>query len=147
MLLDLESNKRDPKTDRDAPSGAIANLLSIDIIIIVRGIQGFRPRRRMLHAGVQRRILIRFEGLRMYLYISNDAVRNLLAIEDGLAAVESGYRAKTLGQFINLPRDNLSVGAGRKSLKVLSGALPSLGLMGLMSYWGGYDRRAVPQLA
>lgn len=77
----------------------------------------------------------------MSVFLSDEDVRGLLEIDEGLAAVEEGYREKVFEGSINRPRDNLWIGEGRKSLKVLSGTLPSLGLMGLMTYSGGYERR------
>ena len=77
------------------------------------------------------------------IYLSEDQVREILTMKDCLQAVEAAYRFDGKQEAFMFPRHNLAL-PKRYSYKILSGALPSLGVLGTLGYTGGYPRHHSP---
>lgn len=77
------------------------------------------------------------------MYLSEDQVKEILTMKDCLQAVEAAYRADGLEEAFMFPRHNLDM-PERHSYKILSGAIPSLGVLGTLGYTGGYPRHHSP---
>ena len=77
------------------------------------------------------------------IYLSEKQVKELLTMPECLNEVESAYRADGLDEAFMFPRHNLNL-PEKHSYKILSGALPSLGLLGTLGYTGGYPRHHSP---
>ncbi len=77
------------------------------------------------------------------MYLTEDQVKEILSMEQCLNAVEAAYRADGLNQAFMFPRHNLDL-PERHSYKILSGALPFLGVLGTLGYTGGYPRHHSP---
>ncbi len=76
-------------------------------------------------------------------YLSEDQVKEILTMKDCLQAVEAAYRADGDQEAFMFPRHNLTL-PERHSYKILSGAIPSLGVLGTLGYTGGYPRHHSP---
>lgn len=77
------------------------------------------------------------------LYLTEEDVKACLTIEDCVEAVEAAYRADGCGEAPQFSRDTLKL-PDRGSYKILSGALPGLGVMGTLGYSGGFPRHRSP---
>jgi alanine dehydrogenase len=75
--------------------------------------------------------------------ISEEQVREILTMEACLREVETAYRADGRGEAQMFPRRKLVL-PDKHSYKILSGALPSLGVLGTLGYTGGYPRHRSP---
>lgn len=68
----------------------------------------------------------------MALFLTEDAVRQLLTMEMALEAVEAAHRAHALGRAIDIPRQRTRVPTS--SLHILQGALLDEGVIGYKAY-------------
>jgi alanine dehydrogenase len=72
----------------------------------------------------------------MPLYLTEQAVTQLLTMEETLAAVEAVFKAYAVGQASNQPRRRVRAGGG--TLNVMSGAVANIGgfdgLLGMKAY-------------
>ena len=71
----------------------------------------------------------------MALLLTESDVTHLLGMDETIAAVEAAFRARGRGEAVNRPRNRITLPA--LTLNVMSGALPSAGLIGLKAYLTG----------
>lgn len=71
------------------------------------------------------------------LYIREQDVKNLLGMDDVLAAVEEAFRMQGEGRIDNLPRRRVRAGGGGTVLHTMAAAVPHDGAVGLKAYTTG----------